>query len=114
MKSDVEIFTSDNGPARAATPTELKTYLDTATGVGYNIVGSKGVTGGRKAYKAALFEGGIGVPFVARWPGKIEAGAIDSVSLLSAVDLLPTFCEIAGIPLNGSNQSMAKNASGKA
>lgn len=93
------IFSSDNGPARAATTTELKSYLDTATGLGYNIAGSKGITGGRKAYKAALFEGGIGVPFIARWPGKIKAGAIDSVSLMSAVDLLPTFCEIAGVAL---------------
>lgn len=93
------VFSSDNGPARSATVGELKTYLDTATGVGYNIQGSKGVTGGRKGYKAALFEGGIGVPFIARWPGKIEAGAIDDVSLMSAVDLLPTFCEVAGVEL---------------
>lgn len=98
-KNTLVIFSSDNGPARAATPTELKSYLDTATGLGYNIAGSKGITGGRKAYKAALFEGGIGVPFIARWPGKIKAGAIDTVSLMSAVDLLPTFCEIAGVEL---------------
>lgn len=93
------IFSSDNGPARAAGASDLQTYLDTATGVGYNIAGSKGVTGGRKGYKAALFEGGVGVPFIARWPGKIKAGAIDTVSLMSAVDLLPTFCEIAGVAL---------------
>ena len=93
------IFSSDNGPARAAGAADLKTYLDTATGVGYNIAGSKGITGGRKGYKAALFEGGIGVPFIARWPGKIKAGGIDSVSLMSAVDLLPTFCEIAEVEL---------------
>lgn len=98
------IFSSDNGPARAATPTTLKAYLDTATGVGFNIAGSKGITGGRKGYKAALFEGGIGVPFVARWPGKIEAGAVDSTSLISAVDLLPTFCDIAGIQLPDTYQ----------
>ncbi len=93
------IFSSDNGPARSVGASELKTYHDTATGVGYNVAGSKGITGGRKGYKAALFEGGIGVPFIARWPGKIKAGAIDTVSLMSAVDLLPTFCEIAGVGL---------------
>jgi N-acetylgalactosamine-6-sulfatase len=94
------IFSSDNGPARSATTvTKLKTYLDTATGVGYSIGASKGITGGRKGYKAALFEGGIGVPFIARWPGKIKAGEIDNSSLISAVDLLPTFCEIAGAKL---------------
>ncbi|MEP1486848.1 MAG: sulfatase-like hydrolase/transferase [Algibacter sp.] len=94
------VFSSDNGPARAVkTITELRTYLDTATGVGYGIGASKGVTGGRKGYKASLFEGGIGVPFIARWPGKIKAGVIDDSSLISAVDLLPTFCEVAGVKL---------------
>ncbi|WP_299666695.1 sulfatase-like hydrolase/transferase [uncultured Polaribacter sp.] len=94
------IFSSDNGPARSVnTVKELKLSLDTATGVGYGTGASKGITGGRKGYKAALFEGGIGVPFIARWPGKIKAGAIDDVSLMSAVDLLPTFCEIADVKL---------------
>lgn len=93
------IFTSDNGPARAVRSTELKLMHDTATGAGYGIAASKGITGGRKGYKAALFEGGIGVPFIARWPGKITAGKVDQRSLISAVDLLPTFCEIAGAKL---------------
>ncbi len=88
------IFSSDNGPARAAGPTELELMHDTATGAGYGIGASRGVTGGRKGYKGALFEGGIGVPFIARWPGKIAAGSVDDTSLISAVDLLPTFCEL--------------------
>ncbi|MGY8690906.1 MAG: sulfatase-like hydrolase/transferase, partial [Verrucomicrobiales bacterium] len=93
------IFSSDNGPARAARPTKLTLMHDTATGAGYGIGAAKGVTGGRRGYKAALFEGGIGTPFIARWPGKIPAGKVDKTSLLSAVDLLPTFCEIAGVTL---------------
>ena len=93
------IFSSDNGPARATASTELKLMHDTATGAGYGIGAARGITGGRKGYKAALFEGGIGVPFIARWPGKIAAGKVDESSLLSAVDLLPTFCEVAGVPL---------------
>ncbi|MDW5290129.1 sulfatase [Formosa sp. PL04] len=92
------IFSSDNGPARSSAEATIDTYLDTATGVGYKGA-SMGITGGRRGYKAALFEGGIGVPFIARWPGKIAAGAIDSASLMSAVDLLPTFCEIAEVEL---------------
>lgn len=93
------IFSSDNGPARASRPVELTLSHDTATGAGYGIAASKGITGGRKGYKSALFEGGIGVPFIARWPGKIEANKINDQSLLSAVDLLPTFCEIAKVSL---------------
>ena len=90
------IFSSDNGPARASRATELTLMYDTATGAGYGIGSAKGITGDRKGYKAALFEGGIGVPFIARWPGKIAAGKVDAQSIFSAVDLLPTFCELAG------------------
>jgi arylsulfatase A-like enzyme len=98
-KNTLVIFSSDNGPARAATPTGLTLMHDTATGAGYGIGASKGITGGRRGYKAALFEGGIGVPFIARWPGKIAPGKVDNTSLISAVDLLPTFCEVAGVDL---------------
>ena len=90
------IFSSDNGPARASRVTELTLMHDTATGAGYGIGAAKGITGDRKGYKAALFEGGIGVPFIARWPGKIAAGKVDAQSIFSTVDLLPTFCELAG------------------
>lgn len=93
------IFSSDNGPARGSSGAELKLMHDTATGAGYGIAGAKGITGGRKGYKGSLFEGGVGVPFIARWPGKIAAGETDKTSILSAVDLLPTFCEIAGVEL---------------
>lgn len=98
------VFTSDNGPARATGQVQLSLMHDTATGAGFGIGGAKGVTGGRKGYKGALFEGGIGVPFIARWPGKIAAGKVDDTSLISAVDLLPTFCEIAGAKLPSEYQ----------
>lgn len=89
------VFSSDNGPARGSEAAELALMHDTATGAGYGIAASKGITGGRRGHKAALYEGGIGVPFIARWPGKIAAGKIDNQSQISAVDLLPTFCELA-------------------
>ena len=93
------IFSSDNGPARAREGHKLTLQNDSATGCGYGIAASKGITGGRKGYKACVFEGGIGVPFIARWPGMIAAGKVDKTSMISAVDLLPTFCELAGARL---------------
>jgi len=94
------VFSSDNGPARAAVEVKyLKLMFDSATGAGYGVGASKGITGGRKGYKASLFEGGIGVPFIARWPNKIGAGHTDKISLISAVDLLPTFCAVANVDL---------------
>ena len=93
------VFSSDNGPARGAPNAKLKQMYDSATGKGFNIAAARGITGGRKGYKAALYEGGICVPFLARWPGKIAAGRVDSSTLISAVDLLPTFCELAKVKL---------------
>ncbi|MEW4486508.1 sulfatase-like hydrolase/transferase [Thalassoglobus sp. JC818] len=90
------IFSSDNGPARDSNEADLTLSYDTATGAGWGIAASKGITGGRRGFKASLFEGGVGVPFIARWPGTIAAGKVDDRSLISAVDLLPTFCEITG------------------
>jgi len=92
------IFSSDNGPAGAGgdSDKELTLSYDTATGAGWGIGGARGTTGGKRGRKGSLFEGGVGVPFLARWPKHIPAGKIDDVSLISAVDLLPTFCAIAG------------------
>ena len=91
------VFSSDNGPVNGYG--ELAAYYDSATGCGFNKAASKGTTGGRRGYKTCLFEGGIGVPFIVRWPGKVPAGKVDETSLINAVDLLPTFCDIAGVKL---------------
>ena len=99
------IFSSDNGPARGAPNSPITLMYDSATGPGYGIGGAKGITGGRRAFKGGLLEGGIGVPFIARWPGKIPAGKVDKKSIFSAVDLLPTFCELAGVKLPASYKS---------
>ena len=99
------IFSSDNGPARGAPDSPITLMYDSATGPGYGIGGAKGITGGRRAFKGGLLEGGIGVPFIARWPGKIPAGKVDKKSIFSAVDLLPTFCELAGAKLPASYKS---------
>ena len=48
-----------------------------------------------RGYKRDLYEGGIRVPLLARWPGKLTPGSMSD--LISAHwDMLPTFCELAG------------------
>lgn len=42
-----------------------------------------------------LYEGGIRLPFIARWPGVVEAGSTSDVPV-SSTDLLPTFHDVAG------------------
>ncbi|MEM6779543.1 MAG: sulfatase-like hydrolase/transferase [Planctomycetota bacterium] len=46
--------------------------------------------------KATLFEGGIRVPAIACWPGKIAAG-FECDDVLSSLDVFPTVCRLAGI-----------------
>lgn len=91
------IFTSDNG-AHGAGGTLQK----------FN------ASGDLRAKKGSLYEGGIRVPLVARWPDKIKAGAVsDHVSAFW--DMLPTCCEIAGtdIPSGTDGISMLPVLLGK-
>ncbi len=46
--------------------------------------------------KWTLYEGGIRVPLIARWPGKVAVGRVDTDSVLNVCDLVPTLCELAG------------------
>jgi len=80
------VFSSDNGPAPIW-------GIDTAHS-------GAGDVGPLRGCKASLYEGGIRVPFIAFWPGHTPAGQVDDTTILSGVDLLPTFCSLAGIKVN--------------
>src|SRR5207253_6682791 len=45
--------------------------------------------------KWTVYDTGLRVPFVARWPGKVKAGAVCD-ALVSLVDVTPTLVELAG------------------
>lgn len=70
------IFTSDNGPAFNPE------FFDS--------------NGPFKGRKLTLYEGGIRMPFAARWPGRIAANSV-TAQPAAFWDFLPTVCEIAGI-----------------
>lgn len=48
--------------------------------------------------KQWLYDGGIWVPLIARWPGEIEAGTVED-GLVSLIDLMPTTLAAAGAPI---------------
>jgi uncharacterized sulfatase len=66
------IFTSDNGPWYG------------------------GSTGGLRGMKSTNWEGGLRVPLVARWPGKIPSGHVNAAAAIM-MDLFPTVLKAAGI-----------------
>jgi arylsulfatase A-like enzyme len=80
------IFTSDNGP------TDWPHYYRK----GHLPPGDVGPLRGRKW---SLYEGGIRMPFIARWKGAIPAGRVDHTTVASGIDLFPTLCKLAGAPL---------------
>ncbi len=76
------IFSSDNGPEDYQIPNSR-----------HSGVGSAGPFRGRKR---SIYEGGIRVPFIVSWPGKVPSGKINDQSVLNGVDLLPTLAAITG------------------
>jgi len=76
------VFSSDNGPEDI--------HIRNATHSG---VGSPGPFRGRKR---SLYEGGVRMPFIVRWPGHVPAGRVETEAVVTAVDFLPTVCRIAG------------------
>ena len=68
------IFTSDNGPWYG------------------------GSTGGLRGMKSNNWEGGLRVPLIARWPGRIPAGHVSDAPAIM-MDLFPTALSAAGIAL---------------
>ena len=94
------LFSSDNGPHREA-GTNYNPELFTASGPLNGI-------------KRSLTEGGIRVPFIARWPGRIAPGSVSSHPGYFG-DLMATFTELAGVasPPNLDSISLVPTLLGK-
>jgi arylsulfatase A-like enzyme len=75
-KDTLVVFTSDNGP-----------WL------------TKGADGGSagplRGGKGSTWEGGVRVPTLAWWPGRVPAGSVND-AVAATIDLLPTFVSLAG------------------
>lgn len=102
----IVIFSSDNGP-------EWKLGEDhKRLGDGYGQWASVGQTGGLRGRKRSLFEGGVRVPFIVRWPEHAPAGTKNNTTVVTALDLLPTLCAAAGVKLPDSYSGDGENLLG--
>lgn len=57
-------------------------------------------SGSLRGFKRDMHEGGIRVPFIAKWPGVIPAGVVSN-EIIAFWDMLPTFAELAGTAAPG-------------
>ncbi len=105
-------FLSDNAPTRE----DFRKYYDEITRLDFNIgqvlkeLDDQEITentviiflsdNGRPfpRSKTRLYDSGVKTPFIVRWPGRIKAGS-QSKSLVSSIDIAPSLCEMAGIPI---------------
>lgn len=76
------LFSSDNGPRRS----------------GQDPREGGGSTGGLRGYKGTTWEGGMRVPAVAWWPGRIPARR-ETAEVASLLDVFPTIAKFAGASL---------------
>lgn len=86
----IVMFASDNGPhaAGGANPK----YFNSAAGF--------------KGIKRDLYEGGIRTAFIAKWPGKIEAGS-ESNHISAFWDIMPTCADIAGVKITSDTDGIS-------
>ncbi len=95
VENTLVIFSSDNGCSKAANiPNLLKQ-------------GHK-VSAGFRGSKADLWDGGHRVPFIARWPGHVEAGST-SDQLICLTDLFSTTSDLTGevLPVGSAEDSVS-------
>ena len=89
-RNTLVMFTSDNGPHRAGGADPI--YFN----------GNAGLRG----FKGGLYEGGIRVPFIAWWPGVVEAGSVSSHPCVF-YDMMPTLCELVGAPIPDNTDGLS-------
>lgn len=77
------MFTADNGPEGDGTKGR-----------------TRGSTGGLRGRKRDVYEGGIRVPGIIRWPGQVKPTTTSDTPVIGS-DLFVTLCELAKVPLPG-------------
>ena len=89
-ENTIVVFSSDNGPE------DINIRNSSHSGVG-----DAGPFRGRKR---SIYEGGIRVPLIIRWPGgDVPAGKIDNTSVIGAVDFFPFICDLTGVDIDLSH-----------
>jgi arylsulfatase len=96
-KNTIVIFTSDNGPTHGSRD---KTW--SVGGAGTEFFNS---AAGLKGRKGSCYEGGIRVPCIVRWPGKVAAGSVAQTPSYFP-DWFPTLTNIANVELPDNQRSI--------
>ena len=89
-ENTIIVFSSDHGPAPVVLANEKNKAPDRIE-FARNMLGTPGPFRGGKHTQ---WEGGVRVPFIIRWPGKVPADQVNTTSVISFMDWLPTLCKL--------------------
>ena len=81
-------------------PGNEKTFIWQQRSISYKIF-IQSNNQGKKGNKWTLYEGGIRVPFIVRWPGVLTPGGNESAAPVIQWDIFPTLCDWFGQPVPG-------------
>jgi N-acetylgalactosamine-6-sulfatase len=99
-ENTIVVFSSDQGAAPLRATDELPERKQERARQNVNLrLNAMGSAGPLRGGKHGMYEGGVRVPFIIRWPGHVPVGRTDEKSVCSLADWLPTLCQITGTPL---------------
>jgi arylsulfatase A-like enzyme len=90
----IVVFSSDQGPADIKMDDDVYNRVYEFKEDHKNLIGYSGPF---RDGKHKIFEGGLRVPFIIRWPGEVKANCVDSENVFCGVDWLPSVCKLAGV-----------------
>jgi N-acetylgalactosamine-6-sulfatase len=97
----IVVFSSDQGPAPVEPPGKTqKLTTDAQKQRQLQQWDMMGYAGDLRGGKHGMYEGGVRVPFIIRWPGHVPAGKVNTTSVIGGIDWLPTLGRFAGAPVD--------------
>ena len=101
----IVVFSSDQGPAPgpAAEESGSPAARQEDRSGSNNNANMLGYAGELRGGKHGMYEGGVRVPFIIRWPGHVPANQVNTASVIGGIDWLPTLCGITGAKIDASD-----------
>ncbi len=94
----IVVFSSDQGAAPIRTEGRKEgVKQDNSEHLRLNAMGYNGI---HRGGKHGMYEGGVRVPWIVRWPGHVPANRVDEKSVISGADFLPTLCALTGVKID--------------
>jgi N-acetylgalactosamine-6-sulfatase len=102
-ENTIVVFSSDQGPAPVQAPAKVSALAPAAKRQRIEQQANMlGYAGEARGGKHGMYEGGVRVPFIIRWPGHVPANRVSTSSVIGGIDWLPTLCSIAGVGIDAS------------